>query len=128
MPRPTQARLFGLLALLLVFIGCSAAVKTVAIKGAITKDGKPVITSKKGFVSLSFHPEGGGNSVPALVDSQQGTYEVKAIPAGKYKVAVQQMDPAPATDKLKGAFDVTRTKVVREVRADGEVPIDLSQP
>jgi len=53
---------------------------------------------------------------------------VAQIPVGKYKVAVQQMDPAPATDKLKGAFDSSRTKLVRDITDDATLDIDLAKP
>jgi hypothetical protein len=110
--------------------GCSKSVPTFSIHGKITNAGKPVTTSSKGFVQVSFQPAAGGTSTPfpAVVDSQQGTFTVDQIPQGRYKVAVQQMDPAPVTDKLKGAFSAGKTPIVREVTEDGEVNIDLARP
>jgi hypothetical protein len=133
MPRPNYWMLLTLTScLLLGLAGCAKPVKKVAIQGAITQNGKPVTTSSRGFVQVIFYPGDAtvqnATSVPAVVDSQKGTYEVSAIPVGKYKVAVQQLDPAPATDKLKGAFNATNTKIVRDITADGKVDIDLAQP
>src|SRR5690242_3951816 len=104
--------------LLALTSGCSKSVRFVSIHGKITNGGKPVTTSSKGFVQVLFQPADGGNPstpVPAVVDSQQGTFTVSEIAEGRYKVVVQQMDPAPVTDKLKGAFSAAKTPIVREV-------------
>lgn len=129
--RPTALLFLALLCA--AFAGCGKSVRKVALHGKITNNGQPLITSNKGFVQIMFHPvqEGGEQTstpVPAIVDSQKGTFEVDEIPVGKYKVAVQQMDPAPVTDKLKGAFAYGRSNIVREVTDDGEMNIDLAKP
>ena len=113
-------------------VGCGSQARKVSLHGKITNQGQPLTTSAKGFVQILFHPvqEGGKpvTPVPAVVDSQAGSYVVDAIPVGQYKVVVQQMDPAPVTDKLKGAFSLGRTNLVRDVKEDGELNIDLAKP
>jgi hypothetical protein len=133
MPRFQKLLALLLAGLLVSFTGCAKSVRKVSIEGKITNNGQPLTTSTKGFVQVIFHPAAASDPkavtpVPAVVDSQAGTYKVSEIPVGKYKVVVQQMDPAPVTDKLKGAFDLGRTKIVREVTEDGTLDIDLAKP
>ena len=116
----------------MVEAGCGKSVRKVALHGTIRNNDKPLTTGPRGFVQIIFYPveEGDqpGITYPAVVDSQHGTFKVDGIPVGKYKVAVQQMDPAPVNDKLKGAFSAQQTKITRDVTDDGEMNIDIAKP
>ena len=53
--------------------------------------------------------------------------EKKGVPPGKYRIAVQQFDPYPTTDKLDGKFAPGKTTIVREVNGS-TLDIDLAKP
>jgi hypothetical protein len=110
--------------------GCGQ--KKVKVKGTVLKDGKPIPVSKTGHVAVILVPDAKPGAAittyPARAD-EQGNFETDVpVPVGKYKIAVQQWDPTPQVDALKGAFNQQNTKIVRQV--DGKTPltIDIAKP
>ena|SRR5947209_5216493 len=120
-----------LLALLVVGLtvpGCGSHPK-VTVTGKVMKNGQPLKVSKQGAIQVIFIPivEGASGppavTYPAQVNNEAGTYEIKDIPTGKYKVSVCQFDPMPVNDLLKGEFQGEKTPITKEVT--GKEPIDI---
>jgi hypothetical protein len=129
---------------LLAVVGCGdggvkAPPNATIIKGKLTKGGQPLaVKPMVGLIELVFVPVDAGGDSKQVVDKQtatvspDGTFELRGlsgrgISPGKYKIVVRQWDEFPTNDLLKGAFDETNTKIVREVGKDA-VLIDVSKP
>jgi hypothetical protein len=107
--------------------GCSAP--RYRVTGTVTKGGKPLQwAGENGVLEVAFvnvdrqHDKKVYN---AQTDSQTGAYTIPEIPAGTYRVAISQMDPYPIKDLLKVQYGLHNSPLVREVKADGEINIDL---
>jgi len=116
--------------------GCSSGPAKVDITGKIVKDGQPLKVSKNGQVQIWFKSES-KDPLTAMakraVADDNGDFELKGIPAGKYRIEVAQVDPITvpgresANDLLKGAF-TKNTPIVRDVDKNGQViEIDLAK-
>ena len=116
-----------LLVAVAVYVGCGKRNKTITVTGSVVRNGQPLALSKNGYVQVTIQPEvdPGKAFTPRIAecDKATGKFEIPNVPAGKYKVGVQQFDPDPTTDKLKGAFFVDTGKIVRDL--DGKTPIDI---
>ena len=122
------ALLFGLAS------GCSHGPTKVDISGRILKDGQPlkiIDPTRGGKVRVTFATDNPKDmesyaSMSANAD-EQGNFEIKGIPLGKYKVGVQQMID-PRTDQLDGAFSIRNSSIVRDVESSGQsFEIDLGK-
>ena len=102
------------------------------VKGTVLNNQQPLAVGPTGSVLLPLVPdvpEGTPfTTYPGYPDAS-GKFEIKEVPPGKYKVAVEQNDPLPADDKLMGKFSVKNTTIRREV-VDEKTPltIDLASP
>jgi hypothetical protein len=125
----------GVFALLLgLASGCSKGPTKVDITGRIVKDGQPLKISdpsKGGMVKVTFASDNSKDmdsyiSMSAKAD-EQGNFEIKGIPLGKYKVGVLQLAD-PRTDLLDGAFKTNTSTIVRDVESNGQsFEIDLGK-
>jgi len=115
-------------------LACGCGGKSKA-NGKIVKDGQPFTVSDKGVFVLSFVPEDGTDkTIYNATTKPDGTFTIlgpegKGIPAGKYKVNLQAMDPyspAGGTDKLGGKYAPGQSKLVVEV-GKGDVVIDVGK-
>jgi len=103
-------------------------------RGKVTKGGQALKVSEQGMVQVRLFAAEGAVDAPYTAQvAPDGTFTVKgsdgkAIPAGKYKIAVLQLDPYPKTDLLKGQFDEKKTTIVRDVSGGQEIIIDLDKP
>lgn len=119
--------------LVALFVGCGGGGGVIP-RGKVTKGGQPLKVSEKGMVQVRLFPaEGTVETTYSGQVAADGTFQVKgsdgkAIPAGKYKIAVFQLDPYPTTDLLKGQFDEKKTTIVRDVSGSQEIVIDLDKP
>jgi hypothetical protein len=122
-----RALALGLLAGLVVCCGCGEKTNLVTVTGSVLRNGKPLPLSKNGYVQVTLQPDVDPDKAfsPRLAecDKATGKFEIRDLPAGKYKVGVQQLDPDPTTDKLKGAFYVDTGKIIRDL--DGKTPLDI---
>lgn len=115
-----------------VCVGCGKKNNNITVTGSVVRNGQPLSLSKNGYVQVTVQPDVDPNKAftPRIAecDKTNGKFEIRDIPAGKYKVGIQQFDPDPTTDKLKGAFYVDTGKIVRDL--DGKTPlyIDLAKP
>ena len=104
--------------------------RQVNVHGVVTRDGRP-LEYRTDYHSLSvlFIPEPREQTsplYPAKTDPDTGRFDIKNIPAGTYKVALQQLDHAAEHDVLKMVYDPSSTNLVVEVASDGqEIPIDI---
>jgi len=116
-------------------IGCGGASRK-KVDGKIVKDGQPFTVSDKGVFVLSFVPENDtGVASYNATTKPDGTFTIvgpegKGIPAGKYKVHLQAMDPyqpGGGTDKLAHKFapGAPNPKIV-EI-GSGELVIDVAK-
>ena len=116
-----------LLVAVAVCVGCGKKDSNITVTGSVVRDGKPLSVSKNGYVQVTIQPDvdPGKAFTPRLAecDKATGKFEIRDIPPGKYKVGIQQFDPDPTTDKLKGAFYVDTSKIVRDL--DGKTPLDI---
>ena len=122
-----SALAFGLLAGLVFFCGCGKKANLVTVTGSVLRNGQPLPLSKNGYVQVTLQPDVDPNRAftPRIAecDKATGKFEIRDIPAGKYKVGIQQFDPDPTSDKLNGAFYVENGKIIRDL--DGKTPIDI---
>ena len=116
-----------LLVVVAICVGCGKKDSNITVTGSVVRDGKPLSVSKNGYVQVTIQPDvdPGKAFTPRLAecDKVTGKFEIPDVPAGKYKVGIQQFDPDPTTDKLKGAFYVETSKIVRDL--DGKTPLDI---
>jgi hypothetical protein len=125
------ARLGCLLACLLAAGGCGEGDSNLQVSGKITRDGQPLTVSDKGEFVMVFHElqggQLGGHAYAATVD-HAGAYRV-ALPPGKYRVAVQLMDPyVEHVDKLGGAYDQAKSPLTVEIaESRDDLNIELNQ-
>jgi hypothetical protein len=128
------ALLLAVLAAGLLAAGCGGSGK-LQTRGKVLKGGQPLILPEGEYVRLTFVPvlEKGKaeDYYVAEFNRADGTFKVagkdlKGMPPGKYKVAVEHLKNR--RDILKGAFAEDRTPFVCEVKTSAdEVTIDLDQ-
>lgn len=117
----------------LLLAGCGGSGYNV--QGKLVKGGAPVSVSEKGVVQMSFisvDDKAATSPYPVNLEKDgsftvAGRGDVKGVPAGKYKVAVEIYDPYPGTDKLGGKFSKERTPIVQDVPANGPAVIDIGK-
>ena len=116
------------LLLLSLAVGCEK--KEPEIKGTLTQNGQPLTVSDKGDIQIQFVQESGGGLTGKVfmgtLDKSTGQY-VAQIPPGDYRVVVQQLDPYPNVDKLKGKFTQAKTPIKKTVVGGETVDIELSE-
>jgi len=99
------------------------------VTGTITRDGKSLEwKSKKGVLLVLFAPADRTRDRTVYryqEDLGEGNYVVEDIPAGKYVISVQQLDPYPTHDLLQFAYNLRNTTFEYEVAGDGEFNINL---
>lgn len=116
-----------LLVVVAICAGCGKKNNNINVTGSVVRNGQPLAVSKNGYVQVTIQPDidPGKAFTPRLgeCDKTTGKFEIRDVPAGRYKVGIQQFDPDPTTDKLKGAFYVETGKIVRDL--DGKTPLDI---
>ena len=128
----TVARALNVLVLtvLSALTGCagSGGDEGFEVKGRLTQDGQPIQVSDQGTLALNFYEvtdagKVGMNSYPGHT-TKDGTFTA-TLPAGKYQVAVEQLDPDK--DKLGGKFSGSNSPVTVQISGPEEsLEIDLS--
>ena len=127
-----QAALMALLAGVLgVAQGCNNGPKTVTARGTVLRNGQPLPLGKTGVVQVTLIPDvGPDEQYTPYVGRCDGTgkFEVLEVPPGRYKVGIEQLDPTPQDDKLRGQFAYANAKYKREVDGKKPIEIDLAKP
>ena len=119
----------GLLFSVAALSGCGGG--TTKVSGTVVKDGKPIEVSSTGYVQVTLVPDvAAGEQFTTVVGrcDADGKFEILDVKPGKYKVAVEQFDPTPQSDKLGGAFNQEKTPIVRQIDGKKPLKIDLSNP
>ncbi len=60
-------------------------------------------------------------------DPKTGAYVLEGIPAGSYRVSIQQMDPYPTHDLLNFAYSLKYSDIERAVKGNDKIDIDLPE-
>jgi hypothetical protein len=99
------------------------------VQGTITRDGKPLEwKGEKRVLQIIFAPFDHGPAHRDLYrcvgDPDKGTYALE-VPAGKYRVSIQQLDPYPTVDLLSFAYGIGNSDVIRPIAGDCTIDIDL---
>jgi hypothetical protein len=118
--RPAVLLLAGLLVM-----GCGEPAK-VTVTGKVTRGGRPVRVSRTGSVVVTLVPvvaPGEPFSTYPGRASADGSFTIPDVPPGKYRAAIEVLDPTPQWDRLRGAFSQQRSPVIRDL--DGKTPLDL---
>jgi hypothetical protein len=119
-----------LLVILLACTGCSKEVeKKYVIKGTIMKGGKPLARiPPDAYCQFILYPTDPNDqrTFPGELFKETGTFEVPAIPAGKYLVTLTTGQGKE--DLLRGALSHERSKLVIEVTGNkDDMVIDLGK-
>jgi hypothetical protein len=110
----------------LVASGCSGPGK-VTVKGTVHDKGQPVKLSKTGRIQVTLVPVGKEHYTTYLASvGSDGSFKISDVPVGKYRVAIEQWDPDPQHDKLKGVYSVQNSKIIRDVDGQKSLDIDLA--
>jgi len=132
----TGALLAGCL-LALVLPACKSGPQKYKVTGKVTKGGQVLkVDQMTGKLIVRFD----GMDEPikdareyAVIESDGASFNVpstdrKGLLPGKYRVVVQQFNPFPQDDKLKGQFGEGKSPIIREVKAgDNHFEIDLDK-
>jgi hypothetical protein len=100
------------------------------VTGTITRDGKPLEWKSEKIDLLVIYAPLDRERHPEIykateTDPKTGKYTLPPIPAGKYLVSIQQMDPFPTQDLLKFTYSLKDSPLRQDVSKDGEINIDL---
>lgn len=118
--------------------GCDGAKESnlIQVNGRVTKAGMPLHVEGYdvgiGAVRVAFHLiQNGETASSAFEDTaadEKGYFKVRdGLPAGKYRIVIEQWDPHPVIDRLKGRFNRLNSRIVRTVsHEEGYVEIDLA--
>ena len=118
------------LAVLLCMGGCGGP-RNVTVTGTVVRNGQPLAPSPTGVVQITLVPDvPQGTPYTTYVGRPDaaGKFEILEVPPGKYRVAVEQLDPTPQVDKLGGAFSTSSSKIMRQIDGKEPLVIDLSKP
>jgi hypothetical protein len=119
-----------MLALSLLVSGCGE--RLIKVRGKVVKNGQPFSVSEKGVLQIAFHKDEGGKTASfGAVPQKDGSFEIlgegsKGIPAGKYRITIEAIDPYPnGKDLLKGQFSAKNSKLVRDVTGSEEITLEV---
>jgi len=136
--KPVQVSVSGLSARAGLLIACALSLtgcgeKLVTVQGTVLQNQQPLTMSPTGSIQVTLIPDVPPGTpyttYPGRADATGKFVIEEKVKPGKYKVAVEQNDPLPGTDKLMGKFSPQNTTIVREV-VDEKTPlvIDLAMP
>jgi hypothetical protein len=118
------------LALLVCLVSSGCGAKKVQVKGQLSFKGQPLVGKEREKITVRFVPyrEGGsagGPPVPADVQQESGTYTI-TVPAGTYRICVAQFTEG-LQDRFNNAFGEGVSKIIREVKEETEINLDLAK-
>jgi hypothetical protein len=114
-------------------LGCGPGDPRFIAKGHMILDGKPFQTNERGAIRMFFQPlsETGTESFSAEYNGEEGSFKVlgkdlKGIPPGKYRVAIQLIKDG--NDVFHNKLAGLKSPITCElVDAQSEVTIDLDE-
>jgi hypothetical protein len=99
------------------------------ITGTITRDGKPLEWKDNFCYLLVIFASTDRQRHPEIYrfegDTKDGTYVLTNVPPGEYRVSITQLDEPRFHDQLELAYGLNNSPIVREVKGDGVIDIDL---
>jgi hypothetical protein len=105
--------------------------RTYTVVGVVTRDGhrlhwpKDVAERKLHVQFVHLDRQRYLDPFTAEADEQSGQFRVLNLPAGTYRVAIQQMAPYPLHDLLGFVFDFSQSPFIYTVAGDATINIDL---
>ena len=120
----------GLYAVIVFTSGCKQENK-VTVTGSVVRGGQPIACSANGYVQVILQPDvdaGEQYTTRTARCEKDGTFKIIEVSLGKYKVGIEQLDPNPQIDKLKGEFRAGESKVIRDIDGKAPLTIDLAKP
>ena len=119
----------ALVAVAVVALASTWTPSTYQVTGVITRDGKPLKwKSDKHVLQIIFVPKKctrQSGIYRCEGDPKTGEYVLPEIPAGTYRVSIQQLDPYPTHDLLQQAYWLRNSPLFYDVSGDCEINIDL---
>jgi hypothetical protein len=124
-------RFWTVLVVALLVSGCAGARKA-KITGKVLNNGQPLkITPNKGIVRVTLLPvvEPGKPYDTYMGQADiDGSFEIPDVPAGKYKIGIEHLDPSPQQDQLGGRFAPLSSKIIRDLDGKEPLNLDVSKP
>lgn len=119
---------------ILLLAGCGGP-KGFKVGGKVVSGGAPLKISDKGMLQVRFLDASDPNPqpFPTKVNMSDASFQVSGkdgggLPAGKYKIAVELIDPYPGKDKLKGQFANDKTTQTVDINGNKEdIVIDVGK-
>lgn len=125
-------------AMLVALVGCGGSKPKLgpSVEGKLTKGGQPLVVPDTMYSMIEMRfirvdaPEGKVVDSPKAVVAKDGTYRLtggddRGIEPGKYKITVEQWEEYPNKDLLKGAFNLEKSPIVRDISGDGVIKLDI---
>jgi hypothetical protein len=125
--------LFGLLA------GCSSDTTEpgkIIVSGRVTNAGEPLHVEGRdvgiGVVRIAFYQIKDGKqraaeSAYASADVE-GRFQLgDGIDSGEYRISIEQWDPYPNVDRLKGKFNAKNSPIVHTFNENEQLELDISE-
>jgi hypothetical protein len=120
---------------LVPLVGCGAGPAKLIVSGRVVQNGRPLAYVYPGLTEVFFVPTDGSvrEMHPAAVEPD-GTFTVHGkdgfgIAPGQYRICVTWRRHYPqGIDLLRGRFDLTHSRIIRDVQDEGEVVIDVAKP
>jgi hypothetical protein len=119
----------ALLLAALLPVGCAR--KKVTVSGKVVRSGQPIAVSKTGIVRVTLVPIVDAGSHFTTYPSKtkpDGSFEISNVPRGKYRIAVEVLDPTPRHDALGGVFSPRSSKIERDIDGKAPLQVDITQP
>lgn len=97
---------------------------TYTVAGVVTRDGKPLVwKTDAGRLEVKFVPldrQRDTNVYRAMETDRDGAYTIRNIPAGSYRVSIQQQDPDARYDLFRFALSLDKSPILRDVLTDDD--------
>jgi hypothetical protein len=128
----------GVALLLILAPGCSSEGPLVKGKGQVLYKEKPLKVKPRTQVIVTFIPTDKGDKPKHyecdynLDDATfEAGYQGKGLPVGKYRISVEQKMPGstpPDVKKMNDTFGGDHSPIIRELKDEQPIVIDLSKP
>ncbi|MDC0934910.1 carboxypeptidase-like regulatory domain-containing protein [Pirellulales bacterium] len=125
---------------LVLVAGCGGEPKDpnrVYVTGRVTSAGTPLQVEgydvRIGAVRVALHAIKNGKTEESPADEtaadEEGNFKFRlGVPPGEYRIVVEQWDPHPSVEKLRGTFNQYRSPIVRTISQEKSVlEIDIAE-
>jgi hypothetical protein len=117
------------LVVILLGPGCSRGGRY-RVTGKLTSDGEPLQVGPQAVLLIVLYPlvdadEVPEASYPGSFNREDGSFEVRRLPPGRYRVGVTLEDPHPLPDRFQGAYGSHNSPLIIEVLGPDHFELDL---